>query len=264
MGYLLNEPLHFVLTCVEAAEYDDYNTNFEIIGLEMHPTRFIDERDEDYIASRKYPGVEETFQYFQSLSIDSLILVIVLSTILSILLTAKQKSMETTLNLMFQCLTVFFSGNIPRADNKNDTVHKILIGSWLITAMFISIQYCSFILDGKIKTIPERKIDSWEQLFDWGLNFTTKENSAIGTFIGKQSNSLDPNLSERINPLSYKDWEIDLNELAVKLSLGEIALVRNRIDLVYTLIRMKRIASHIIGFSKTENIRVTKNKSNGL
>ena len=268
IGYVMEGLVQFVIVCVDASEYVNYKKGLDIAGIELFPTRVIDFTDEAYIAHRKYHGAKQIFEYFKHFSFGIISMIFLSLFTLSILLSWHKLTFSNFSNQLFETTTALFSRNLPRPCNKSywRSFTLIVIGSWLISCMFISFLFSGLILDEKVKTNPEIKIDSWDDLYHRSrLKFISIEKTLIAEFINTDS-SMAIDFRKRMIKTTFNEWENPENwrTWAQKMYSGEIAFVVNKYRLVFRLIQMSRLLNFKNSEHFIENLHISREGGSAL
>ena len=191
---------------------------------------------------------------------------LVVLTLISILMVrhkfSVKKFTETWIDLL---INLSITKSIPSSIDSSDYISRLVLGPVLVAFFITSVEYCNLILDNQVMKMPDRVIDSWDDLALWkdvgifGLKYRF-----MSKFV-EQDNDMAKNFKKRFKEMSVDYWlgnEI-YRDMATNISQGKAVLVRNKLALIFVLIRMaKRIKDEEPDF--LDNIHVSRYGSTDL
>ena len=149
-----------------------------------------------------------------------------------------RKFIKTCLEMCVLILAKSFPTSIKISDHTS----RLVLGPVLLLFLLTSIHFCNLILDDKTKKIPDKIIDSWDDLALWkDVSIFGLQNRFMSKFID-QNNSMARNFKERFNEIPIDNWlsKQFCIDMAKNISTGSAVLVINKLTLIFTLMRMAK------------------------
>ena len=146
--------------------------------------------------------------------------------------------METCLEICILLVTKSF----PRSIKISDTISRLVLGPVLLLFLLTSIYFCNLILDDKTKKIPDKIIDSWDDLALWkNVDIFGLEHRFLSDFV-QRDDEMAKNFAERFKKIPINNWlsKDFCIEMARNISTGNAVLVINKLTLIFTLMRMAK------------------------
>ena len=148
--------------------------------------------------------------------------------------------LETLMEISFLTFSKSFPSSIKMSDYKN----RMVLGPVLLLFLLTSIQYCNLILDNQVKKIPDKIIESWEDLaLLKNVAIFGLKNRFMSQFV-EQDNDMARNFKKRFKEMPIDHWLTKqfCIKLAKNISTGNAVFVINKLTLVFFLMRM---AQHV-------------------
>ena len=190
--------------------------------------------------SRRYPGKNEIFEHNIKFSWQIIIITLVAITLLSVIINRHKFSVKKITETILEITNLTISRSFPKSIKMSDYISRMVLGPVLLLFMFTSIQYCNFNLDNQVKNIPDKVIDSWDDLAQWkNVRIFGLYNKFMSQFV-EQDNDMARNFKNRFIKISGAYWlsEEFHMEMAKNISTGNAVFVMNKLSLIFALMRM--------------------------
>ena len=190
------------------------------------------------IAYKITPRSQPLFTYFQCFSPDLWLFIFALIIVISSIISFNEENISKLPENIFNVFIIFISKSIPNSIKMNIKFNKLLIGFWLLLVMFLSIMFSSFLLDYMIKPIPNEVIDSWDDLYMRSeVKILAPMNNAIVKYSELENTLMAKSFRSRIESFIASDDNEWRNEMFKKLDSGHYALVTNKWNLLWALLK---------------------------
>ena len=202
-------------------------------GLNYLNSKVMDYFDTGSIAYHTLPGVQPMLTYFQCFSTDIWTLIAINGLFVSLFLTINQNNYRNLLNNIWNIFILMFSKSIQKSLNFNQKFNKLVITLWLIVVLVLSIHFCNFLLDYLIQTIPDLKIDSWDDLYHRkNITILLSPASSVLSFVKESDSPMAVNFRSRIELLETEVSDEFKNSLHDKMISGNYAYVNMKWNLI--------------------------------
>lgn len=244
---LVSTPIDFILTTVDASTYVSYTQHlFEanVLTPEMiSPSKVIGYTSESHIAYKKSAGndqgVASRYRYSDHDKNLNIALIVV-----SLFLVIKNKSPGKFLHYFYELYSVMLKQNLSRSLKDRSTSTRIILYAYLISTLFIVIEFTNLVLEKKVILSPDRVIDSWRDLYkNHHVEIAALEQDTLTQFARASENKMSRDFMSRLTVWQYQDWYNDniLLQLAVNMTTGQTAMVKSRITLKFLLLQMSQL-----------------------
>ena len=161
---MANEKPDFMALGADASLFTQYADQLDWLPLKFKETKVIDYTDDGIIASKRYPGDNELYQYYKLFSWQYVLSTIMVITILSIIVNRHRLNVKKYLETYLDIAGLILSKSLPSSIKDCDNISRMILGPVILLLLFTSMQFSNHVLDSKVKKIPDKVIDSWEDL----------------------------------------------------------------------------------------------------
>ena len=254
-------PPHFILRAADPLALSFYNSFFKVDSLKFFASNIIDFQDLSHIAYRIYPGKHDLFFFFKIFDQDTCLLSLFCLFLLTCLLCLKLKTYGKIMIILYYLITMMFSSNIPKSLRNSCLFARFIIGSWLLFSFMQSILFCDSILDYLVKAIPNRRIDSWFDLYSRKeIEINALDVELITKFAYSSQTDMALNLRTRIKTFATQDYSnvTFLTKLIDELSTGRSAYIQNKLTLKFHLMFLQKLSNVIHHKYSTEDLHISE------
>ena len=158
----------------------------------------IDYMDSGSVLYRVQSGSQPMLSYFQCFSPSLWTLILMLGIMVSIILTSTSKSWSNVFDITWSVLVLMFAKYIQNSIDLKQPLNKLVMTTWLILVMTLSIIFSNFLLDYLIQPIPDLRIDSWTDLYHRNeLKILTIPSNSFVTFAETSDTDMAKNFKSR-------------------------------------------------------------------
>ena len=241
---LASDPPQIILLALPAPRFELFQQYWNGFGMNIIHTKTLGIEENSNIAYRKYPGRDVLFPLMQHITPNFGFLLFLCLVLMSGALTVVRRKAKVLIENTLKLVAYMFSPLKPKVIKTKQSYSMILIGSWLISALVISISIRNYILEDMVIVIPNRVIDSWDDLKNRPeVTIRAMRNDLIIEYASNSDEEMALNFRERIISFYFDSLlkKSFMNELSLELNSGQSALILNRKTLIYTLIYMNYI-----------------------
>ena len=200
--------------------------------------------EDSAIASKPHIGSQELFDYFKCFETEVYLSMLLSVIILSAIMTIQSNNFKLFFEYFWNLCILFFSKSIQNFMLKINSMQKSMFGFWLLTSLFLSILFSSFLLDYAIKGQPLITIDSIEDLSKSNqMKFYIDSFSPLYTFANRTNSIFAKSIKQRL--IGYSKHEEFLKPFQQKLidglRSGTHGLVMNRLYLISYLLLLTKM-----------------------
>ena len=238
MTLLASDPPQILLCALSASSFDFFHKIYEDFGLKILYTKILGVEEHSNIAYRKYPGHQVLFPYFQRIQPSFGYLLLFSLFLVSFALTGIKICSCSFFENLFRLFSSIFSPIKPKIIRKWQLYSMIVIGVWLISTFLISVTFRNHILEDMVIVIPNRVIDSWNDLKNRPeVMIRATDSDLIVEYAKKSKDQMAITFWDRLKayPLEAFFNQSFVEQIMSELSSGESALVGGRLSLIYTL-----------------------------
>ena len=244
MNSLAENPPQVILSPLDASSYKLIRDVYQFFGLDIITSDIISYNSPSYIAYIKIPGHKIFFKYFQRIEIYFGFIFLIVMVFISFAITFFQKPLNLKFEYIFILFQTLFSPIMPKINSEKRSYSMILIGCWLLSVFLIKILFQNWILEDMVIVIPNRVIDSWDDLNDRpdvGIYVPTTDRLVKYCEVSKDQMAL--NFNPRLKRYDLNDIynQTFVNQLISDLSTGKSALIESRNSLIYTLMHLNKV-----------------------
>ena len=220
---------------------DKYHDLLTMIGIDAIYSKQVDYFEVDTIVAKFYPGSVEMFAYFKifkwSLWVTLVISVICVAIVWTLRI-GQKFSLKTLAQNMANISMVLMSVSI------NKLSPHLLIGFWLITAVFVTQYFTAFLLDYMVWSIPLDKIEILDDIARRSnMTIITRDDSALVRFIQEKNTPSNLALRNQLDRyIHYKNDDV-FDKLERGLTTGKVAFIHDYLILVFYLIELMKTSN---------------------
>ena len=193
--------------------------------------------ESDIIASMEYPGSIPLFAYLSCFSKEVWLLIIASIAVLSLISSIDRKTFDFS-SIIFDIFSNFMVLLISKSMQKSITnrISAIILSIWLLSALVLSIQFSTFIMEFMVTAVPMVRIDSFEDLVKHkDMKIVVLEDHSFTSYVRQNDTELKRSLSSMLDP-----YENDINPWLKKLAKGfkdlSYAYITNKELMIFILI----------------------------
>ena len=222
-----------------SSQFEKYSSVSEFAGFNLLRSEFLGAFETNSIAAIKYFASVPMFAYFKCFSIGvwlSLMSSIIIFAIISSIF-GKRSKFKSIGGYIWNYSIVLISKSMN--EFVVNSVPKLLIILWLMSALFISIQFTAYFLDFMIRTIPEIIVWTIEDLAERpDMRIVCRDDYALVAFAESEESVLANNIEEQLDTYyDYREENIP-QKLIAGLNNGSFAYVHDRLLMLFTLIKL--------------------------
>ena len=224
----------------DASLFTKYSEQLQWIGVTVKESKVIDYTEDGRIAYIRHPGNTEMFNYYEIFSWQFVIATLIAISVLSLFMVRHKFTVKVFIETCMEVSSLTLTKSFPSSIQKCDHISRMVLGPILLLLIFTIIEFCNLILDEKVKKIPDRIIDSWDDLAQWkNVWIYAIESDFINEFV-TQDNDMARNFAERYEGLKIDMWmnKEFLTDLAMNITRGDAVFIKNKLTLIFLLMRM--------------------------
>ena len=172
-----------------------------------------------------------------------------LATMLIVVFTViRTKCPSKFIRYFFDVNKILFKQNLSRVLNDNVLSNRIIMSAWLFAATSISINFSNYVLEQKVVTVPDKVIDSWQDLHDNpDIEIAAVEQDTLVKFARDMENDMARDFWKRLTRYKYQAWFNDdvLLRLAENMTIGQTAIIKSKITLEFLLLHMSQLIANM-------------------
>ncbi|CAG2116497.1 unnamed protein product [Medioppia subpectinata] len=266
-----------ILTPWIASEIIPYLDGMRKYHLNYQATTVVDYLDENVIVARTRLGTPFTmFSYFTCFAPNVWLAVFVSLVVLAVVLsvgcgntTPKGRHRDTCPKRLYE--SAWNLSNILYQKSLQNFLQKLrhrlspalVIGVWLVSALVLSIEFTSFLLDYMHRSVPTLAVDSLRELTEWDdMRLYVSNVSSLYSYVMKES-ATDPlarAINDRMILYSTTGW------LSIKFALqmlrrlmsGSYAMTTNRLTAIFILFHLVEIDNRVGGPALQDVLHVSR------
>ena len=247
---MIKEGIDILLAPGMVSQYFIFNKRFPEFGLYFDHSVSVGYLQSNIIAAKVWPGKADIFAYFKCFSSTvwiSLIITIVSISILSAFIRLVKENVHATIRCYVNLVIDYlwnYSVTLLYGSMSAETVRRTsraMLALWLLSSMFISIEFNAFTLDFMVTTIPDVKINTLEDLASRkDMKFIVRNDSALAMYLTKTNNELTKTLREKM--VGYVDMEAEAIPALVSdgLTKGTAAFINRKSMILFHLDKISR------------------------
>ena len=244
--------LDVMLSPATAGQYLKYTEALSLLGIKLDYSVCLGFFEMGSFLARTWPGRLRPFEYFRCFHFGTWSLVFASIMVLSVMSTIKLKNHQFSYEFAWNYFNLLFQKSFQKFILKQNQNHLLFI--WVLSSLFLSINFCVYLLDNMVRAQPTIKIDSLDQLANSKLKIIARTDSALAEFA---HNSKDVELAQQLQPL-LKLYDIydSVEERTIGLRAGTHVYVNQRLVLMFAAIGMSRLEG--IGLNLMEILHISK------
>lgn len=214
-------------------------------GIDFTHTNAIAYLEMATLVSRIQPESTTMFVYFSCFSSTVWLLIFLSIAVCSLVLAMKidatwsNNFLKIFILFFWNLWLLLFNRSLQSFVKRNISRHKILVGTWLLSSLYISTLFTTFLLDYMIRASPIRKIDSLEDaVMATDLTILCSDESSLVGYV--ESEGEDPiarALSQKIQNFPDGSW-LNMSftvDMLAKLKSGFYALAHNKLTAIFLI-----------------------------
>ena len=244
---IADEGMDVVLAPIVSTQYLKYSSTLKALSVEITYTDCIDYFEADVIVAIKSRGTIPMFAYVFCFPIEVWALILLSLIVLSLI-----SSIDHKLVLNYKKISKHFRNYFVLLLSKplerlvfQSTSKQILI-VWLFSALVLSNQFTTYLMDFMIRAIPELRIDTLEQLSKQkNMKLAVREDSTFFDYINETETPTNKILRNKLKP--YDSLNDFVNELTNGLRNGTMATINKRNIIIFILMEVRESQKKLAG-----------------
>ena len=245
---MMNGEVDFLAVASDPSTLTNFKKNFpNYFGVHVKETKVIDYTDDGRVAFIRYPGNSEMFHYYLAFNWPFVIATSLAILFLSVIMVKNKFKLKNLIETYIDLYSLALTKSMPRSINNCDHVSRLVLGPVMLLFLFTSIYFCNLILDEKVMKIPCKVIDSWDDLaLKKNLEIVFFKYDFMSKFVELKDNDMARNFAERKHEIPTDEWmdKSVLTDLAMNISNGKAVLVKNKLTLIFLLMKMAKYVEH--------------------
>ena len=217
----------------DSANFHHYQEKISILGVKLKHTITIDYNEFANIAYLKLPGTRPVFTFFQCFETSLYLFMGFMTIFVALVMSRTRLTLQNLLCNIWNIFTIFLSKTISKDLDMSVKQSKIIIGAWLIVEFYLTILCASFLLDHMNKPIPNRVIDSWDDLYQRKeVKILASKTNALVKFTELENTPMAMDFHQRLETLEPDTSEYFRRDMFQKVCSGKYAYATNRLVLI--------------------------------
>lgn len=251
---MIQQGLDILLAPGMISQYFIFNEKFPNYGLYFDHSVSVGYLQSNIIAAKVWSGRADMFAYFKCFSvtvwISLLITIVFISVISAIMRMVKDKGHVAIRCRVYLVIDYLWNYSITllygaMSEQTLLSTSRSMIALWLLSAMFISIEFMAFTLDFMVTTLPDIQINTLEDLANRkDMKIIVRNDSALAMYVTNTDTELTKSLRKKM--LGYVDMEAE--DIAAQISEGLIEGTAAFIN------RKSMILFHLAKISRSQNV----------
>ena len=260
---LLSTSLDFILTVTDASSFVNYGSKIENYNFFQNKTmsmsKVLGYTSESHIAYRKFRGNDHGIaHYYQFSSNDVLLQLAILTMAIFTIIRTKRYRL---IHYYYSLYSVVLKQSLSRVLRDKATSNRIMMIVWLYACLMIGINFSNNVLEQKVMTLPDKVIDSWQDLFEnKHVEIAVIEQDTLVKFATDSENEMARDFKSRLRVWEHDDWCGDdiLLQLAINMSTGQTAMIKSKTALKFMLLHMSQILLKKFKTNFMKNMHISK------